>query len=143
MDIEIWATDGGSQAASLHRHNNDPQLQSRDRRPPSLSAAVHTHVHPVHHRHAVYQASTRTRADVSTCLSITDCSSVADREGGRSFSFGRLSPHPPIVHLPPYVRLLLCKLQHRSPFFSSTLVGRSSSSPPPSCQPPLSSVLLY
>lgn len=31
------------------------------------------------------------RADVSTCLPITDCSGIVDREGGRSFSFGRPS----------------------------------------------------
>lgn len=34
--------------------------------------------------------------------------------------------------MPPYVRLLLCKLQHRSPFFFSTLVA--SSSPSPHCR---------
>lgn len=45
-----------------------------------------THIHITAHRRP------HRRTDVSTCLSITDCSGrIVDREGGRSFSFGRPS----------------------------------------------------
>lgn len=96
VDIEIRATDGGSQATPPHRHNNDLQLQSQlrastDTNPQSTTAAFVSTPPQL----GMYRAPTRTRADVSTCLSITDCSGVVDREGGRSFSFGRLSFPPP------------------------------------------------
>lgn len=96
VDIEIRATDGGSQATPPHRHNNDLQLQSQLRAStdtnPQSTTATFVSTPP---QLGMYRAPTRTRADVSTCLSITDCSGVVDREGGRSFSFGRLSFPPP------------------------------------------------
>lgn len=73
VDIEIRATDGGSQASS-------PLTQQ-----PHLHFAMRDHRHqPAAHRRPHGR-------DVSTCLPITDCSGMVDREGGRSFSFGRPS----------------------------------------------------
>lgn len=86
VDIEIRATDGGSQASSPL--TQQPHLQFAMRDHWYQFAAVHTHVY-LHHDAA--HRRPHGQADVSTCLPITDCSGIVDREGGRSFSFGRSS----------------------------------------------------
>lgn len=87
VDIEIRATDGGSQASSPLTQQPHLQFAVRDHR--YQPTAVHTHVYP--HHGAPTSTRTSRRIDVSTCLPITDCNGIVDREGGRSFSFGRPS----------------------------------------------------
>lgn len=64
------------------------------------------------------------QADVSTCLPITDCSSIVDREGGRSFLFGR----PSYFSFPRMlVSFASCNTVSHSSFLRSSFLFPSSS----------------
>lgn len=78
-------------------------------------AAVHTHVYP--HHGAPTSTRTSRRIDVSTCLPITDCNGTVDREGGRSFSFGRPS-YFSLPHM--FASFASCNIVRHSSFLLSS-----------------------
>lgn len=65
------------------------------------------------------------RIDVSTCLPITDCNGIVDREGGRSFSFGRPS-YFSFPHM--FASFASCNIVPHSSFYTHRSTSPSSPS---------------